>query len=68
MNYYSDKITDGGHNTKTLFKIANELTGHNENANLPSHDDPNILANEFNEYFYDKIKNIIDGITLYRQT
>ena len=47
MNYYSDKITAGGHNTKTLFKIAKELTGHKENPILPSHNDANILANEF---------------------
>ena len=40
MNYYSDKITEGGRNTKTLFKIANELTGDNENPILPSHNDP----------------------------
>ena len=30
VNYYNDKITEGGHNTKTLFKIAKELIGHNE--------------------------------------
>ena len=64
VNYYSDKITAGGHNTKTLFKIAKELTGHNENPILPSHNDPNILANEFSEYFCDKVKKIRDGITI----
>ena len=63
-NYYSDKITEVGHNTKTLFKIAKELTGYNENPILPSHNDPNILANEFNEYFCDKVKKIRDGITI----
>ena len=58
MNYYSDKITAGGHNTKTLFKIAKELTGHNENPILPSHNDANKLANEFSEYFCDKVKKL----------
>ena len=64
MNYYSDKITEGGHNTKTLFKIAKELIGHNENPIIPSRHDPNILANVFSEYFYDKDKKIRDDITI----
>ena len=64
VNYYSDKITEGGHNTKTLFKIAKELTGHNENPILPSHNNSNILANEFSEYFCDKVQNIGDGIAI----
>ena len=48
----------------TLFKIAKELTGHNKNPILPSRNDHNILANEFNEYFCDKVKKIRDGITI----
>ena len=64
MNYCSDKVTAGGHNTKTLFKIAKGLTGHNENPILPSYNDPNILANEFSEYFCDKVKKIRDDITI----
>ena len=64
MNYYNDNITECGHNTKTLLKIANELTGHNENPIIPSHNDPIILANEFSEYFSDKVKKIRDGITI----
>ena len=64
VNYYSDKITEGGHNTKTLFKIAKELPGHNKNPILPSHNDPNILANEFSEYFYDNVMKIRDDITI----
>ena len=64
MNYYSDKITEGGCNTKQLFKIAKELTCHNENPIIPSHNDTNILANEFSEYFCDKVKKIRDGITI----
>ena len=64
MNYYSDKITEGGHNTKTLFKIAKELTCHNENPILPSHNDPNILANEISGYFCDEAKKISDNITI----
>ena len=61
VNYYNDKITEGGHNTKTLFKIAKELTGHKENPILPSHNDPNILANKYSEYFCDKVKKIRNG-------
>ena len=55
VNCYSNKITECGRNTKTLFKIAKELTGHNENPILPSHNNPTILANEFSEYFCDKV-------------
>ena len=40
------------------------ITGHNDNPILPSHNDPNILANEFSEYFCDKVKKIRDGITI----
>ena len=49
---------------KTLFKIAKELTSHNEHPILPSHNDPNILAHEFSEYFCDKVKKIRDGIII----
>ena len=64
VNYYSDKITAGGHNTKTLFKIAKKLIGLKENPILSSHNDTNKLANEFNKYFCDKIKKIRDDITI----
>ena len=64
VNYYRDKIAAGRHTTKTLFKIAKELTGHNGNPILPYHNDPNILANEFSEYICDKVKKIRDGITI----
>ena len=51
MNYYSDKIMD------ITLRHAKELTGHNEI--LPSHNDPNILANDL--VF---VKKIRDGITI----
>ena len=64
VNYYSDKITECGYNTKTLFKIAKELIGYNENPILSSQNYLYIHINEFSEYFCDKVKKIRDGITI----
>ena len=60
--HYS-KLVDGATNSqKSLFKVANELRDRNKKKVLPNHDDPKKLANDFNNYFVDKIKLIRKSI------
>ena len=60
--HYS-KLVDGAANSqKSLFKVANELLDRNKKKVLPNHDDPKKLANDFNNYFVDKIKLIRKSI------
>ena len=49
---------------KTLFKIANTLMDKNECKVLPPHSDPEILANDFNNFYVDKLRKIRDSIPM----
>ena len=50
---------------KHYSSIAKETyRSHTRTQVSPSHNDANILANEFSEYFCDKVKKIRDGITI----
>ena len=61
-DYYSMIIHNAAGCQKTLFKIANTLMDKNECKVLPPHSDPEILANEFNNFYVDKVKKIRDCI------
>ena len=61
-NYYT-KVVDGAKNCqKSLFKIANELLDKNSEKVLPSHSDPKQLANDFNNYYVEKVNTIRKSI------
>ena len=49
---------------KTLFKIANTLMDKNECKVLPPHSDPEILANDFNNFYVDKVRKIRESIPM----
>ena len=61
-DHYSKIIHDAGNCQKSLFRVANELMDKTKEKVLPFHSDPKKLANEFNEYFVDKVKKIRNSI------
>ena len=56
--HYSTLIHDAGKCQKSLFKIANEMLDKTKDKVLPQYSDPTQLANEFNEYFVEKVRKI----------
>ena len=63
-NYFNNLIEQNIYNTKELFKIMNGLLDNTKKNPLPDHSSSLDLANEFNNFFIDKIKNIreiLDG-------
>ena len=58
QEYYSKIINDSNNDQKTLFNIANTILNKNSNRILPNHSNPVDLANEFNNYYIEKIDNI----------
>ena len=62
--HYSKIIQDAGKCQKSLFKIANEMLDKTKVKVLPSYEDPKVLANEFNEYFVEKVKKIRKSIPI----
>ena len=60
--HYSRIIQDAGKCQKSLFKVANEMLDKTKVKVLPAYDDPKVLANEFNEYFVEKVKKIRKSI------
>ena len=58
--YYSDLFTRlNKTNQQQLFKTFNKLFNRNKtNLSLPSHKDPSILADSFNNYFLNKVSEI----------
>ena len=61
-DHYSKIIQNAAGCQRTLFKIANTLMDKNECKVLPPHSDPEILANDFNNFYVDKVKKIRDSI------
>ena len=60
--YYRNLVRNAGSCQKTLFKIANELLDKRKVKVLPSYNDPKQLANDFNNYFINKVKKIRNSI------
>ncbi len=53
--YYSKVMDNAGNDQKMLYKVVNEVLDKKKIRSLPEHEDPTHLANEFNEYYIDKI-------------
>jgi hypothetical protein len=56
--YYCGKIEEGGSDQKILFQIANHLLHKKNGAALPTHTCDVDLADQFVNYFSQKVKNI----------
>ena len=63
QEYYTKLINESNNDQKTLFKIANTILNKKNNRILPNHTNPIDLANEFNNYYIDKIDKIRETIT-----
>ena len=62
LDYYSDKVNSCGNDSKELFKITKHLLKGNEVSALPSDSSPKQLAQDFSDFFINKIENIRKNI------
>ena len=61
----SEKVAECGNNTIKLYKIVNNILGTTNKKPLPPSDDKNKLANEFANYFIEKIQQIREQLDSY---
>ena len=52
----STKVADCKQDTKKLYTLVNRIVGHTSENSMPKHDSDDQLAEEFANYFIDKIK------------
>ena len=57
-DYYNSKIEETTENSKELFRLANKLLHKAKDSSLPTHTCEKTLANQFGQYFTQKIENI----------
>lgn len=60
--YYSKIVEASCNNQKSLFKVVDNLLDKNKVRTLPEHTDPLQLANDFNEYYIEKVNNLRKSI------
>ena len=60
--YYSQLVEGASNSQRSLFKVANELLDKNKKKILPTHSDPKTLANDFNNFFVEKVRLIRESI------
>ena len=60
--HYSKILEEAGNCQKTLFNIANNLLDKSKQKVLPFYSDPKILANEFNNFYINKVSKIRNSI------
>ena len=60
--YYIEKITENRTDYKAIFNIANALLFRKEPSLLPSCDSQEQLANDFGQFFHDKIETIMTNL------
>ena len=63
--FYSDKIQDCRNDTRKLFQVINTLTGSNPENPMPECDNDQQLADEFAEFFAEKIDRIKSDLDHY---
>ena len=56
--FYSKVVSEAGNDQKILFNVVNNLLDKRKVRILPEHTDPKELADEFNEYYIEKIKKL----------
>ncbi|MCH2405859.1 MAG: hypothetical protein MK200_06665, partial [Nitrosopumilus sp.] len=62
QSYYSKLVEASSNNQKSLFKIVDELLDKKKEKILPTHTDALKLANQFNDYYVEKIDKIRETI------
>ena len=58
-SFYVEKLLENRTHFKEIFIITNKLLGRNDPSPLPPSEDPARLAQEFSDYFQDKINSIM---------
>ena len=61
-NYCLDYIKEHHFDIKDIFSMSNKMLRKSSNTPLPDHEDLTDLANGFNNFFVDKIKNIMRNL------
>ena len=61
-NFYSKLIDTSSNKQKSLFEVVDKLLDKKDERILPVHTDPVALANEFNEYYIEKIEKLRESI------
>ena len=61
---YSEQVKDCRSDTKGLYKMVNTLMGTCSNNPLPNHTNDKDLAEDFADFFMDKIQKIRDNLTV----
>ena len=62
IEYYSHKVESCGHDQKNLFKITKTLLGGANEVILPNNKSSKKLAQDFSDFFIDKIEDISPGL------
>ena len=60
-DHYHSILEDNKYDFKVVFKIMNNLLFHNNPLPLPPMKNSKELANEFNQFFKDKVQKIMDN-------
>ena len=60
--YYSNKITECGNDSRQIYKIINSLCQGNTTLQYPDEINNQVLCNKFNEFFSNKVQNIVTEI------
>ena len=58
QEYYAKLVDGSSSNQRSLFKVVEQLQDKKSTRILPQHTDPKKLANEFNEYYVEKIDKL----------
>ena len=58
MEHYSNKVEMCKNDPKSLFQLTNSLLVNQQQKKLPDSDDDQILSNQFNDFFHNKIARI----------
>ena len=60
--YFMEKISENRYNYKDIFRLTNKLLGKDNELPLPPTEDLSVLANEFNNFFVNKIRKIMQDL------
>ena len=62
ISFYSTEVANCGKDTKKLYQLLNRLTGRTKDNPLPSHNNSSELAEEFANFFLNKIHKIREAL------
>ena len=62
ISFYSTEVANCEKDTQKLYQFLNRLTGRTKDNPLPSHNNPSELAEEFANYFLNKIHKIREAL------